>query len=174
MSMIWRWFFRFVVVTGLLFAALLLLLVFDMSRPNVDQSEGYVARTPDAIACTLSKTLPDSASQVRFRRASVGMGGRLLLYRFTAPIDDLHLHAETEFNAHWDHPGFTATPNSPSPFDLRDVKRNSVFYGGDTNWMLPPDNAVGTIYAPQDGRSSHRPLIFVDEANGVLYFQMTD
>ncbi len=88
-----------------------LLLAFGMSRPNVDQSEGYVARTPDAIDCTISKTLPNSATQVRFLRASVGLGGRLRLYRFTAPVDDLHLHAETEFKAHSDQSDFTATPN---------------------------------------------------------------
>jgi len=174
MNTVWRWIFRLVVATGLLVAAFMVLFVIGMSRPNVDQSDGYVGRTTEAIECTISKSLPESASNVRFVNASVGLGGRLRLYRFSAPIADLHLHAQAEFNAHWDHPGFTATPDSARPFDSHDINRNSDFYGGDAGWMLPPENSVGTIYSPQDGQRSHRPTIFVDDANGVLYFQMTD
>ncbi len=152
----------------------MLLLVFGMTRPNVEESDGYVDSTAQAIPYTISHTLPDSATQIRFLSASVGMGGRLRLYRFAAPIDDLNAHAVSEFDAHWDRPGYKATPNAVSPFDEHDVKRNSEFYRGNADWMLPPPNAVGTLYEPADGNWPHRPMIFVDETNGVLYFQMTD
>mgnify|MGYP003122072348 CR=1 FL=1 len=174
LNTIWKWFFRFVVGVGLLYVALMLLLVFGMTRPNVEESDGYVDSTAQAIPYTISHTLPDSATQIRFLSASVGMGGRLRLYRFAAPIDDLNAHAVSEFDAHWDRPGYKATPNAVSPFDEHDVKRNSEFYRGNADWMLPPPNAVGTLYEPADGNWPHRPMIFVDETNGVLYFQMTD
>ncbi|WP_404308966.1 hypothetical protein [Neorhodopirellula lusitana] len=174
LNTIWKWLFRFVVGVGLMYVALMLLLAIGMTRPNVKESDGYVDSTAQAIAFTISHSLPDSANQIRFLRASIGMGGRLRLYRFAAPVDDLDAHAVAEFDAHWDRPGYKATPDTLSPFDEHDVKRNSEFYGGNADWMLPPADAIGTLYEPADGQLSHRPMIFVDKTNGVLYFQMTD
>ena len=174
MNLLWRWFYRFVVVIGICFLAFASSVNFSSSRPLVTQSDGYIGPTATAIENTISHRLPESANEFRFCRASVGMGGRLLVYRFAAPIDDLNTHAVSEFDAHWDRPGYEATPSVQSPFDDRDVKRNSEFYGGDAGWMVPPLDAIGTLYQPADGQLSHRPLIFVDETNGFLYFQMTD
>ncbi|MGB7345759.1 MAG: hypothetical protein WBD20_16200 [Pirellulaceae bacterium] len=174
MNQLWRWFFRFVVTIGLLCAAFMMLLVFGMSRPSVSQSDGFIDRTSDAIDCTISHQLPESAEQIRYLRASVGLGGRLRIYRFTAPVADLHQHAIAEFDAHWHRPGYLAKPNAASPFEPRDVKLIADFCGASAEWLLPPANASGTIYEPADGESSHRPIIFVDEINSVLYFRMTD
>ncbi|MCS7468293.1 hypothetical protein NZK35_16700 [Stieleria sp. ICT_E10.1] len=174
METLWRWFFRCVIGIGVLFAAFSVLLVIGMNRPHVTQSDGYADVTPDAVAATLSESLPKTATEVRYCRASVGMGGRLLIYRFSAPDADLHAHAQAEFAAHWDKPKLKTIPGSTSPITDHEVKLYKSGFGIDADWMLPPSNAVGTLYESADGQFSHRPTIFVDDANGVLYFQMTD
>lgn len=171
---LWRWVFRTVIAVGVLFVVLCVFLYFVMTSPLVNQSEGYVENTPDARSYTLSGSLPDSATKIRYCQASVGMGGRLLLYRFSGSIDELHSHAEAEFAAHWDKPQVEETPNSPSPFTQHNIEFVEAGFGVDAAWMLPPADAIGTVYASADGQSSHRPTILVDEAHGVLYFWMTD
>ncbi|MBX3452618.1 MAG: hypothetical protein KF777_23980 [Planctomycetaceae bacterium] len=174
METLWRWFFRSVVGIGVLFAAFLILLVVRMNRPHVTQSNGYAHATPDALAATLSGSLPETATNVRYCRASVGLGGRLLIYRFSAPVADLHAHAQAEFTARWDKPRLRKTPSSGSPITAHEVNLYKTGFGVDADWMLPPSNALGTLYESADRQFSHRPTIFVDDENGVLYFQMTD
>jgi hypothetical protein len=171
---LWRWFFRTVIAVGVLFTLFFVFLHFVMTSPLVTQSEGYVENTPDTGSITLSGTLPDSATKIRFCRVSVGMGGRLLVYRFSGRIDELKSHAEAEFAAHWDKPQVEATPNSASPFTQHDIEFTESGFGVKVPWMLPPADAVGTVYASSDGQTSHRPTIFVDASHGVLYFWMTD
>jgi hypothetical protein len=174
METLWRWLFRCVVGIGVLFAAFSILLVVGMNRPHVTQSNGYANATPDAIAATLSGSLPETATNVRYCRASVGMGGRLLIYRFSAPAADLHAHAHAEFTAHWDKPQLQKTPSSASPITDHEINLYKTGFGIDADWILPPSNALGTLYESSDGQFSHRPTIFVDDENGVLYFRMTD
>jgi hypothetical protein len=174
MKTLWRWFFRCVVGIGVLFAAFSILLVIGMNRPHVTQSSGSTNRTPDAISATLSQSLPATAVNVRHCRASVGMGGRLLVYRFSVPVADLHAHAQAEFAAHWDKPQLKKALGSTSPITDHEIKHYKSGFGINGDWMLPPSNAVGTLYESADGQFSHRPTIFVDDANAVLYFQMTD
>ena len=174
METLWRWFFRCVVGIGILFAVFAVWLSVAMNTPNVTQSNGFISRTPEAVAVTLSQSLPQSATNIRYCRASVGMGGRLRIYRFSAPVADLHTHAENEFAAHWDKPQLKKIPDSTSPITDRRNALHESTYRIDVSWMLPPPDVVGTLYESADGQSSHRPTIFVDEAHGVLYFQMTD
>jgi|GEM_PF-1428873 hypothetical protein len=172
---LWRWFFRCVVGIGILFVLFLILLGVGMNLPNVAQSNGFEKNaTPDAIAATLSESLPETAINIRYCRASLGMGGHLLIYRFSAPVDDLHAHAEKEFAAHRYKLKFKKTPNSKSPITERDIKLHKEGFGIDADWMLPPADTLGTLYTSADGQISHQPRIFVDDKNGVLYFQMTD
>ncbi|MFO0913767.1 MAG: hypothetical protein U0795_12475 [Pirellulales bacterium] len=145
-----------------------------MNRPHVPQSNGCVGVTPEAVGATLSGSLPQTATDIRYCRASVGMGGRLLIYRFSAPAADLHRHAQAEFAAHRDKPQLQKTPSSSSPITDRNIELYRSGFGVVADWMLLPSNAVGTLYESADARSSHRPTIFVDDVNGVLYFQMTD
>ena len=170
----WRWFFRCALVVGLLFVVLSILVAIRISRPHVTQSNGYTNRNADGVSATLSQSLPRTTNRMRYCRVSVGMGGRLLLYRFSAPLTDLHSHANAEFAAHWDQSQSKTTPNTKSPITEREIALYKSGFGIDADWMLPPPNAVGTLYEPADGRSSHRPTIFVDDTNGVLYFQMMD
>ena len=174
METVWRWFFRFVVGVGALFALASLLFVIGMNRAHVTQSNGFTNVNPEAEKTTLSHTLPKTASEIRYCRASIGMGGRLLLYRFTAPVSDLHNHAKAEFAAHWDKPKLKVVPNSTSPFAAAEIALHKTSFGIDVNWMLPLSSDIGTVYVWEDGRSSHRPIIFVDETNSVLYFKMSD
>ena len=174
METLWRWFFRCVVGIGVLFAVFSILLVVGMNRPHVTQSNGYVNASPDAIAATLSGSLPETATNVRYCHGSVGMGGRLLIYRFSAPSADLHAHAQAEFAAHWHKPQTKKTPDSKSPIGDDEIELYRSAFKIDGDWMLPSSNAVGTLYESSDGQFSHRPTIFVDDVNGVLYFQMTD
>ena len=174
METMWRWFFRFAVGVGVLFALTSFLFVIGMNRAHVTQSNGFTNVTPEAENTTLSQTLPKTASEIQYCRASVGMGGRLLLYRFPVPVSDLHDHAKAEFAAHWDKPKLKVVPNTTSPFTGEEIALHKTGFGIDVTWMLPPSSDIGTVYASDDGRSSHRPIIFVDETNSVLYFQMTD
>ena len=174
METLWRWFFRCVVGIGVLFAAFSILLIVSMNRPHVTQSNGFTTANPEAIEVTLSASLPETATNVRYCRASVGMGGRLLIYRFSAPVSDLHAHAQAEFAAHWDKPQLKKTTSSRSPITDHEIKLYKTGFGIDADWMLPPPNALGTLYESADEQFSHRPTIFTDDENGVLYFQMTD
>lgn len=98
----------------------------------------------------------------------------MLIYRFSAPVSVLHNHAQNEFAAHWDSPRPKKTPDSPPPIGEPEVAMYESGFGIEADWMLPPPDAVGTLYESADGRVSHRPVIFVDDVNRVLYFKMTD
>ena len=171
---IWKWLYRLVVGVGVLFLLLSVLLVFGMNQPHVTQSNGETDVSVDSNAATISGSLPPNATRVQYCRASVGMGGRLLLYRFSAPAADLHKHAQTEFAAHWHKPRFKKTIGVPSPITEHEINFYKNGFGVNAEWMLAPPEVVGTLYESSDGQFSHRPKIFVDEANDVLYFQMTD
>lgn len=174
METIWRWFYRCVVGVGVLFGVFSILLVVGMNRPHVTQSNGFTSTTPEAVSATLSRSLPRTATNVHYCRASVGMGGRILIYRFAAPVADLHAHALTEFAAHWDKPQSKSTSGSASPITEYEIQLYESGFGIECDWLLPPANAVGTLYESADGQFSHRPTIFVDETNEVLYFRMAD
>ena len=145
-----------------------------MSSPIVTQSNGFTGVTTAAINSTLCGALPATATDVRHCSGSVSMGGRLLLYRFSAPLPTLHAHARAEFAAHWDKPTVSSTPASASPLTEKDISQMTASFGANFDWMVPPANAIGTVYISSDGQTSHRPTIFVDATNGVLYFWMTD
>ena len=164
-----KWFLiSFLCLSGL-FLIMILSGFVVMLTPHVTESHGVAAASK-----TLSQSLPKSAKKVYFCSGSRGLGGRMMLYRFSAPPADLHAHAKAEFAAHWDKPPFKTMQGVSSPFTKSDVEFLENCYGADCSWMLPDPGAVGTIYQSANGRSSHRPLIFVDETNGVLYFEMTD
>ncbi|MEO1526233.1 MAG: hypothetical protein AAFX06_12405 [Planctomycetota bacterium] len=63
---------------------------------------------------------------------------------------------------------------SDSPITDHDIAMYRSGFGVDVGWMLPSEGRLGTLYESADGQSSHRPTIFIDEADGILYFQMTD
>lgn len=173
MDQITRWLARCLLIFFSMLAFYFVLLIVSMTTPNVSQSDGFVGRTPDAISRTVSGTLPSAAKEIRYCRVSVGMGGRLLIYRLSAPADQLHAHALDEFENHWLKPNPKIEQNALSPFVEYDRMWRSA-YGVEVDWMVSPPGIRGTLYSPADGNSSHQPLIFIDDVNSVLYFQMTD
>jgi hypothetical protein len=159
---------------GVLFVLFSILIVIGMNRAHIIQSNGETDVSMDAKEATISGSLPPTAIRVQYCSASVGMGGRLLLYRFSAPVTDLHAHAQAEFAAHWDKPQLKKTSGVNSPITEQKIKFYKTGFGVNAAWMLAPPNASGTLYESSDGQVSHRPTIFVDDTNEVLYFQMTD
>ena len=123
---------------------------------------------------TLSGSLPMQATNILFCRASVGPAGRLLIYRFSAPADELHRHAELEFASHWAGLKVIQTPASSSPITSERIRFIRDAYSADATWLLPPANASGTIYRSAHGGGGSHPLIYVDEINATLYFDMSD
>ena len=174
MKTLWRLICRTIVLVGLLSGIASVLFVFGMNRPNVRQSDGFTSKNEEAVSVTLSKSLPDTATKIRYCQSSVGFGGRMVSYRFSAPLADLYAHAEAEFAAHWDSPKVAQTHHSPSPISAEDISRLNSVYGVDAEWMLPPAGTTGTLYESAGGNYLHTPTIFVDDANDVLYFVMTD
>lgn len=171
----WRWFYRAVLGVAILFLGLSLLLVWGMNRPLVFlDSKGFVSAQNTPADVTLCGTLPDSATKVRYVGASVGMGGRFRAYRFSGSVDELHAHALAEFDGHWDKLTPARLEVDESPFTAQDIGFWGDCYSTQLDWMLPPAGASGVLYEPADGESSHRPTVYVDETNGVLYFVMTD
>lgn len=175
MKAILRWLCRAVFRVGAVCVLLVLFLaLFGRTLlTHVTESNGYVSVNGASVATTLCGSFPKSATAIRSCTGSVGLQGRLLAYRFSAPVDDLHVHAQKEFAAHWDSVTFKRTQNSRSPITEHDID-GIRSYGVEADWMLPPSDAVGTVYESTDGMHSHRPTIFVDERNRTLYFIMTD
>lgn len=168
-----NWFHRFVIALCVLPLILFAWGLWPMSQPIVDES-GRDMTVQEAPNMALSGAYPTSAKNIRYANSCVGMGGRFHAYRFSAPVAVLKVFANAEFAKHWDHPAVSVTPNAPPPFDADELARLGHTFGLELDWMLPQNNAIGSVYRSADGQDSHRPTIFVDETNAVLYFLMTD
>lgn len=172
MKVIWTSLPIAMTVTAVIFLGVLAIVAYGRTRPVLDQSDGYTAITAAAMDHTLSGTLPISATNVRYVQASVGLGGRLLLYRFNAPLSDLQDHVKAEFAAHWDKPTPKVANNALAP--ITDPSQYKSGFGISSEWMVPPTSSNGTLYISDDGQVSHRPMIYIDETSHTLYFYMTD
>lgn len=174
MQVIWKWFFRLVIGVGILFLGATMLFVLTMSRAHVTQSDGWKAIDDATKSQTLSKTLPDSSTRFCFARSSVGLGGRFMAYAVDGTPEDLDSFAQAEFAVHRAKAAFTLEPNSNSPFDTENIAMLERAYSVNLDWLRKSVNATGSIYRCSNEDVSHMPTIFVDTANGVLYFVMTD
>ncbi|MBB02619.1 MAG: hypothetical protein CMJ47_08240 [Planctomyces sp.] len=176
-ELLWRVLYRTVIAIALLVFVPAILLGIGMFIPYPQGSSGFTTVTPEAESYTLSGSFPPGAYDVRYGRSARGMGGRLLVYRFSAPLNELHDHAVKEMHAkqtdHRDHFEIEVARNEPSPFSEQMVEFDRDMRL-DTSWILPEPDATGTIYRPKDGLLSHRPVIFVDETNEIVYLRMTD
>ena len=97
-----------------------------------------------------------------------------MAYAVYGACGELDAFAQAEFAAHWEKPGFTVELNASSPFDLEYIASLKQAYSVDLEWLKQSSNASGSIYRDAQGQGSHMPTIFVDKANCVLYFVMTD
>ena len=149
---LWNWIFRIVLGVGLAYVVLMVLLAIGMNTANVTQSNGEVEISEEANRMTLCGSLPATATKIHYCSGSVGMGGRLRIYRFSAPLEDLHSHALNEFAAHWDKPKVTKSAAVSSPITEHEVERYKSAFGVKVEWMLSPSTVTGTLYESADGQ----------------------
>lgn len=97
-----------------------------------------------------------------------------MAYAVDGTAEELDTFAQTEFLAHWEKPGYTVELNAKSPFDSAYITFLKEAYSVDLEWLKQSSAATGSIYRDSNEQGSHMPTIFVDKANGVLYFVMTD
>jgi hypothetical protein len=169
----WKIFFRTVVAIGFIFLCFIVVVVRGFSQPNVVQSTGYVERSDLPVDRFNRDSFPDSARKIRYALGSVGIGGRLSIYCFTAPFEDLHSHAKQMFVG-VSPPNLSITPNSDSFFGEHELELVKEAFDVDASWMLPEPEAKGVLYTPASDMTSRMPRIFVDEKASVLYYMLTD
>ncbi len=169
----WKIFFRTVVAIGFIWLCFMVVLVWGFSRPNVLQSSGYVDRNDLPVDRFSRDDFPNSAKQIRYAIGSIGMGGYLAIYRFSAPVEDLHTYAKRSFEG-VPPTDFAITPNSDSFFTEHELELVKDAYGIDASWMFPEPQAKGVLYTCQGDKYSRMPHVFVDEKAAVLYFMRTD
>lgn len=174
MQAIWKWFFRLVIGVGVLFLGGTMLFVLTMSRAHVTQSDGWKTIDDATKSQTLSQTLPASSTRFCFAHSSVGLGGRFLAYAVDGTPEDLDSFAQAEIAAHWAKTDFTLKPNSSSPFEAEYVAMLKRAYSVNLDWLRKSVNVTGSVYRYSNEDVSYKPTIFVDDANGILYFVMTD
>ena len=68
-------------------------LAVGCSRPNADYTDHSITLTEFTNRIT-SIILPVAATNIHYARSAVGLGGRALLYRFDAPLNDCLSHAQ--------------------------------------------------------------------------------
>ena len=169
----WKIFFRTVVAIGIIWLCFSVVLTWGFTQPHVLQSIGYVDRN-DLLNDRFSRDdFPNSAKQIRYAIGSIGMGGRFAIYRFSAPVEDLHICAKRMFER-VPPTDLAITPNSDSFFSEHELELVRDAHGIDASWMLPEPAAKGVLYTPANDMASRMPRIFVDEKASVLYFMRTD
>lgn len=151
-----------------------LLFAVGMSRAHVTQSDGWLPIADAPKSATLSESLPGSATQFCFASSSVGLSGRLMAYAVDGTPGELDAFALAEFAAHWKRPEYSVELNASSPFDSEYIAFLERAYSVDLEWLRQSSNGNGSIYHDSKDQGSRMPTIFVDKANCVLYFVMTD
>ena len=174
LATVWRWFYRSVLSVAAIWVLLTIYIIVGMSRATVQESTDWISTPSSDVPRTLSTTLPASATKYRFASSSIGMGGRFIAYAVDGTPADLHSFAESEFESHWDNPGFAIERNTQSPFDPQYISFLRSAYSADLAWLEKSSGVIGSVYRGAKRQGSHVPLIFVDEENGMLYFVMTD
>ncbi len=148
------------------------LYLFGSGHATVDQSIRKPTPSEAPSDITLNGSFPASASGIQYARSSVGMGGRFLSYRFSAPLSDLRSHAQAEFDSHWEKLTPTISRKKSPPFDESWLRHLEDAYGVQLDWLNPSKIGSGVKYLDKHG--SNRPIIDIDEDNNSLYFVMTD
>ena len=142
----WRWFFRSALCVAAVWVLLTLYIVVGMSRATVQESTDWIKTPSSEVPRTLSTSLPASATKYRFARSSIGMGGRFMAYVVDGTPGDLHSFAESEFESHWDNPGFAVERNTQSPFHPRYISFLRNAYSADLAWLEKSSGAIGSVY----------------------------
>ncbi len=171
---LWFWFFRLTICAAVLCVAMYCYFLFAMSRPHVRQSNGWLSINATVPPETLSKSFPSSATKFRFARSSVGIGGRFLAYAIVGENDDLKAFALREFASHSDASDVTIEHDVQSPFDAEQTAFLEGSYAVNLDWLLAGPHSRGILLRDARGRTSHMPVIFLDDRDSTLYFVRTD
>ncbi|MFC1672382.1 hypothetical protein ACFL01_04535 [Planctomycetota bacterium] len=147
---------------------LLVILTFAFYCRHVEESRTPLSLAEAPAGITLSGTFPESARDIYYASASVGPGGKFKAYRFSAPVADLHAHAEAEFKNHWEE--LTPTKSFVSRIFLD--KSQWWIFGVDGSWFDVIEIPKGYQYMDEHG--VHRSIIWVDEEREIFYFLMGD
>lgn len=171
---VWRWFFRFVLCIGAIWALLTIYIVIGMSRTTVHQSDRWIEIPTTEELKTLSQSLPISATKYRHATSAIGMGGRFRAYAVNGDPSKLDLFAQAEFAAHWDKPTVARKDDQSTPFGDDYISFLEEGYAVKLDWLRDSKSGMGTVYRDSKNRVSHMPTIFVDKTKAMLYFVMTD
>ena len=148
-------------------AAAVLIIGYKLLSPPamVDQSIGprTLATTPSDIA----STFPLSAIKIEYAQSGVGIGGRFLAYRFTAPIDDLRAHLSKRFSTL--PPGALPKPSKKVP--SLDLALFEKAYRVDLSWfdVLASDNCE--VY--RRPIEEHSPIVVLNLDSNTLYYPVS-
>lgn len=157
-----------ILATIVFMAIALILMLWWASQPVVSETLLPQLRQ-QSLQVPWCQTLPPTATDVYFARASVGIGGRFYAYRFSAPLMDLQTHAMKEFAAHSEPLTPTVVPGQPFDIDVAFLRDS---YGVKLSWIDPAQIGPCTVFRDADSPGS--PSIYVDETNSVLYFINSD
>lgn len=116
--------------------------------------------------------LPQSAKNIHIVFAGIGLGGRAVVRRFEAPIEDATAYALTEYARFGPVPGDQGKTIEFVPI-LGQFGRHdfSPFGMGDLSWFDIAAVRKG-ITLPRD--HANRPLIVIDTERGICYSEWTD
>jgi hypothetical protein len=137
---------------------------------NVEESSVPLSRSQAPATITLTGAFPESATNIYYASASVGPGGRLMMYRFDAPIDELMIHAYSEASNYWEEVTVVTSSVTHAEFDQESFQR--AYYVKDLSWFDIEKIADGLEF--RTGDHSSYPTMWVDRERERFYLFMSD
>ena len=137
---------------------------------SVEESSVPLSRTDAPASITLTGAFPESATNIYFASASVGPGGRLKMYRFDAPVDELMIHAYSEASNHWEKVTVVTSSVTQVEFDQEFIQRS--YFVKDLSWFDVDKIEDGVEL--RTGDHSSYPTMWVDRKRERFYLFMSD
>jgi hypothetical protein len=137
---------------------------------TVEESAIPLSKAEAPANITASGAFPTTASNIYFAVASVGTGGRLKMYRFDAPVDDIIQHAYAEASNHWSEVSITVTNVTQESFDHDHFQR--AYYVKDLKWF--DIESITDGFKLRTGDAPSYPRMWIDKERGRFYLLMSD
>lgn len=147
-----------------------LLLAFGTTgcrRASVHQSTTQRHAT-DAPPVSLSGHWSEGASNIHYATSGVGLGGRLLAYRLSAPLDALDAFAAKEFETQGI--GFVVTTTRVDAAEVN-VQALETAYSVRMPWFSLGEITRGVCYR---GEGLRHISVWIDADRDTMFFLMTD
>jgi len=138
--------------------------------PSVKESSVPLSRSQAPATITLTGAFPENATNIYFASASVGPGGRLKMYRFDAPVDELMIHAYSEASNYWEEVTVVTSSVTQTKFDQEFFQR--AYYVNDLSWFDIEKIEDGLEF--RTGDHSSYPTMWVDKKRERFYLFMSD